>query len=228
MSLRGPVAAMTAVAVLLAGCDAGEPGGDVTTLSAPDVLERATAALAAAGSFRVRGMLQEGTLAVGYDLKRSGADSLGVFEDGETEFARLVIDGQEYFRLGEEFLATKIGVAEAHGYADRLPDSWVRYDSHRDDGLAKASSVFDVERWFTNGGRLTKSDPPAVGQQQVIKLYGVGDVADGGTLAVAIEGEPLPQELIPARGGHLWFSEFGADFPEVTAPGADEIIEIPV
>lgn len=225
--------AVAAMGLLLGGCSLGVPKSSeltsdngVSSLSATEILQQANAELAAAGTFRLSGTFQEDGVTVDFDLRQSGKNSLGSMRFLGMEVRRLRYDDREYFRFNEDYLATMIGSAKAHGYASTLAESWFTlpdsYDYFKTYALAFR---FDVDYVLRPGATVAKGTQETIDQHPAIALTGIG--RDAGTLYVATDGSPRPLKLIDPSGGELVFGDFGVAFPEVKAPPHGEILALP-
>ncbi|GIE85990.1 hypothetical protein [Actinoplanes regularis] len=192
----------------------------VAALSATQILERAQTALVDAKSFHLSGNVHDDDADYWIDLKQSGANMLGSAEFGGMKLEVLLVDGQGYVRMDEDMLAGGLGAEAAKKLAPRLSTSWIKPDKA---SFKEMASAFDVGKILKPAGKLTKGEVKLSNQRSVITLVDAG--GDYDELHIATTGEPLPLKIV--GGGRALFAEFGADFPEIKAPAAKQIIEMP-
>ncbi|HSV66194.1 MAG TPA: hypothetical protein VLJ59_09860 [Mycobacteriales bacterium] len=249
--LAGPVAGITAAAILLAGCNsksatptaqptsstsagstaatgpASPPANaPLTSLTAEQILDRAKQALVAAGSVRVRGGLSSGATALGFDVQMSTTTGAGTVRMPQGTFQAIVTETETYLKADPRFWSATLGPAAATKLAGR----WLR-PKVDNQSLKSIAALFRL-REFGDGvlspsGSLTKGKIKLINGQPAIAVSDSTGPADGrGTLWIATRGRPYPLRL---DGGTnisqgLMFSDFGQPV-RVTAPPAAEVVD---
>ncbi len=237
------LAAVPAALLLLAGCGddttggTGNPaasgasasassGGDnVSAMAADEILKKATAALKAAGSVRIKG---EETSGQGFsiDLRYSddnAAGTLGV--NGQTIELRKL--GQTvYLKGSREFWVGNGG----EGAAQLLTGKWLKtpLTDKRFSGLSELTDLDEAADGILGpDGTITKGEQKPINGVPCIGLVSSGK--DGGTLWVATTGEPYPVRIEPGAEsgskGAVDFSQYGEKVT-VDAPPADEVVDV--
>ncbi|KUL26342.1 hypothetical protein ADL15_38800 [Actinoplanes awajinensis subsp. mycoplanecinus] len=196
----------------------------MAALAVPEILERAEQALTAAKSYHLAGQVIQDGQPSPVDLKKSGGNTLLSTSRSGMTLQLLTVDGQTYFRADEKLLASLIGPELAERSGAIMAKSWMKPPAG-DRTWADLASEFRAEamlaslKGFTKGGTKVSNGHPVVVLQ---------DPAKKGILYVATTGEPYPLKMGAEQGvGSLLFTEFGADFPEIKAPAANEILQLP-
>jgi hypothetical protein len=194
----------------------------IKSLSADEILTKATTALNEAGSFHVKGdMTEEGTT-VNVDLKIKGKDAIGTvtLPDGAIKVLRIGTDA--YFQADAAFWK-KFGGAQGETIAVLFKDKWVKAGTDNKD-FAEFADMADPAKLLKPDGTATKGDEKTINGQATI---GVKDSGANGTIYIATTGKPYPVRLEgPSGQGAIDFSEFGATFDEIKAPPASEVVDL--
>jgi hypothetical protein len=213
-------------ALLVAGCTQGAapaPAGNGTAdLSAEEILAKAQAALAEAGSFQAKGdMTFEGD-DITIDMVVNGDDSKSTIVASGQTIEAVSVGDQVYLKLPEMFLtiiaaSNPAAATLAKDKFLKLPADDPRFESfsgflNLKDELIGAETA---PTGATKGEAKTINGTPAIG----VKV-------PEGTLYVATEGKPYPLRLESADGsGGVDFSNFGSA-AAVEAPPADQVLDI--
>ncbi|MGN9776944.1 hypothetical protein ACTMS0_14450 [Micromonospora sp. H33] len=195
-------------------------GNGVADLTAEEILKKTNAALKEAGSFHVKGELNDEGSKLSVDLKVKGKDLAGTLGLSGQSLQLLLVGGQPYFKADETFW--KESGPRGEGMAQLIGDRWVKVA--RDD--KNFGSLFKLAEAAGNlepDGKATKGEAKTIDASPVITLV---DESDKSTLYVATTGEPYPLLTIgPDNLGQLAFSEFGEPFPEIKKPAASDVID---
>ncbi|GAA2701899.1 hypothetical protein [Actinoplanes palleronii] len=216
--------------LLLAGCTSGTPepatppDNGVAVLAATEILDRATQALAAAKSYHLSGAFTGSDGYVTVDLKRSGENLLGEMTMDGKKIEALVVDGQKFVRLDKNFLTMAMGEDLAEQFAPIMTKNWLKPPV---DGatFGELTDLFEVKEMIKPKGALSKGEASISSQRPVIALLDSGNTFE--SVLVATTGEPLPVKVTYPGGGLMVFTDFGADFPEIKLPAANEFLQIP-
>jgi hypothetical protein len=209
-----------------ASASASSSGSGVAALSADEILKRATAALKAAGSVRIKGEGRSGTERFAIDLRYSDANSTGTLGvNGQTIELRKI--GQTVYLKGSREFWKGTGGESA---AQLLTGKWLKtpLTDKRFSGLSEltdleeaADGILDPDGALSKSGEKTINGVPCVGL--------VSSGKDGGTLWVATTGEPYPVRIEPGAGsgeqGALDFTGYGEKVT-VEAPPADLVVDV--
>ncbi|MFL6130728.1 MAG: hypothetical protein ACJ73E_16900 [Mycobacteriales bacterium] len=210
-----------------ASASASTAGGDsLAAQSAEEILKKATAALTAAGSVRIKGEGGTGNQRFAIDLRYSEANSTGTLKiNGQTVELRKL--GQAVYLKGSRELWVRNG---GEAVAQLLAGKWLKtpLTDRRFSGLSAltdlgeaAKGILDPDGTVTKDGRKTVNGVPCVGL--------VSSGKDGGTLWVATAGEPYPIRIEPSAGsgeqGALDFTGYGESVT-VDPPPADQVVDV--
>ncbi len=230
--IKPATVAVAAASMLLAGCGdktaaaptAATPSGNgIAALPAADIMTRAEKAVTDAKSFHAAGTAKEDSGdSYTIDLKESGSNLLATFTLSGMRLEVLAFDGRSYVRADPKFLAST-GITLPKVSADVLAKSWIK-PAPGDTTFSDMTDGFGLDELLDQSGELTKGDVTQIDGKPAIVL---NDVKDTGSVYVATTGEPLPLKATDGNGGVMTFSEFGAEFPEIKAPAAGEIISLP-
>jgi hypothetical protein len=240
--IRLLVAVPAAVLLAAAGCGddttagSGSPaptssgssaaGQGVAALSADGILTKATAALRAADSVRIKGEGGTGAERFSIDLRYAGDNSTGMLGvSGQTIELRKL--GQTvYLKGSREFWTSNGGEAAA----ELLTGKWLKtpLSDKRFSGLYQltdlreaAKGILDPDGTITKGAEKTVNGVPCIGL--------VSSGKDGGTLWVATTGEPYPVRIEPSADsgeqGALDFTGYGESVT-VEPPPADQVVDV--
>ncbi|HEY2949593.1 MAG TPA: hypothetical protein VGJ53_14570 [Micromonosporaceae bacterium] len=238
MRIRHALVPLVLAGTLLAGCGGDGGGGDgaapkpkstaptdngVAALSPNEILDKATAALESAKSYRVKGDIDTDGQKMSLDFKISGKDLLGSITSEGATIELLAVGGQNYIRPDEAFWKANGGDAGAT-MAQLMGDRWARL-STTDKNFSQLFKITDPSELLKPKGQLSKGETKQVTGGNAVGIIESG--TDGGTLWVATTGEPYPLMLEGPKGeGQLTFSDFGATFSDVVAPADTEVIDL--
>ncbi|GAA1639256.1 hypothetical protein [Actinoplanes couchii] len=233
--MRLNVLAATLV-LLLSGCGGGDsaetstpaaspeaPDNGVSALAADEILKRANTALAAADSYRMTGRATEQDTTVEVDVAVSGEDFKGTLSFSDTaDVEVMVVGGKQYMKPNKAFWSTVGFGAQADTIAAKLGDRWILVPA-RDKTWSGLFGFGDADAMLKPDGKVSKGETTAIAFTPVVVLN------DGGSstnkLYIATTGEPYPVLLGDLKGDRLEFSDFGASFPEITAPAAGDYVK---
>ncbi|BCJ39881.1 hypothetical protein GCM10010168_27400 [Actinoplanes ianthinogenes] len=233
--MKAVAAVLTAAVLLLAGCTkAAEPpkpavssapaDNGIAALSAEEILARAKQALADAKSYHMAGTIVMDDEPMKVDFKISGDDVLGSMTVAGGRIEMLAVGGQKYLRADESLLAMVVGEsATAKLGAKVLASKWLKPAP----GDKSATAMFEGLAGggiLSPSGKLTKGKTTISNGRPVIELI---ESESDGALYIATTGQPLPLKMGGKGIDTVLFTEFGAAFPEIVAPAAGEIVELP-
>jgi hypothetical protein len=234
MRIRYALVPLALAGALLAGC--GGDGGaapkpkstaptanGVSALSPTEILDKATAALESAKSYRIKGDIDSDGQKLSLDFKISGKNLLGSITSEGATIELLSIGGQNYIRPDEAFWKANAGDAGAT-MAQLMGDKWARL-STTDKNFTQLFKITDPSELLKPKGQLSKGETKQVTGGNAVAVIESG--ADGGTLWVATTGQPYPLMLEgPKNKGQLTFSDFGASFSDVVGPADTDVIDL--
>jgi hypothetical protein len=201
-------------------------GESIATLSADEILKKATAALQGAGSVRLEGEGGSGSKRFAIDLSYSADNSTGKLGvNGQTIELRKL--GQTvYLKGSREFWTSNGGEAAAQ----LLTGKWLKtpLSDKRFSGLSELTDLSEAAKGILDpDGTITKGTEKTVNGVRCIGLVSSGK--DGGTLWVATTGEPYPVRIEPnaesGEQGSLDFTGYGEPVT-VTPPPADLVVDV--
>ncbi len=234
MRLRIALVPLGIAAALLSGCTgtptstpttpaptptvAATPNG-VEALTAEEILSKATAALAAAKSFKAKGDDVDEAGKMSLDLTFSGANGQGSVTVPDGTFELIKVDSILYLKAAPEFW--KDALPEGAGAATLLlKDKYVKMDSTVP--LASVyGAIFDPAEFLKPDGAFTKGETSTINGTPAVALIAS---KDNSKLFIATTGEPLPLRIEGKPGVFIDFTNFGAAV-EVKAPSADQVID---
>ncbi|SLM01302.1 uncharacterized protein ACSP50_4538 [Actinoplanes sp. SE50/110] len=195
---------------------------DLTALSADEILTRATKAVHDAKSLHIKGIENgEGGEKIAIDMKQSGKNVLSRLTVNGMNVEFLVVDGVQYVRPDAKMYKT-LNLKLPAAVTARLATMWMK-PTAGDRVFAPMAEGMTMDNMLKPDGTVTKGETTTVDGKPAIALKS----ADG-DLLVATTGEPLPLKLMGGKdGGAITFSEYGADFPEIKAPAASEVYNLP-
>jgi hypothetical protein len=204
----------------------GSTGPGAAALSADEILKKATTALQAAKSVRIKGEGGSGTARFAIDLRYAGDTSTGTLGiNGQTielrKLARTV-----YLKGSREFWVGNGGETAAR----LLTGKWLKtpLTDKRFSGLSEltdlkeaATGILDPDGTITKGEQKTVNGVPCIGL--------VSSGKDGGRLWVAATGQPYPVRIEPSaesgQKGALDFTGYGESVT-VEPPPADQVVDV--
>lgn len=228
----------------LAGCggDEGDSADDVAApaesaapdtngvddLNADEILEEARDAATAADSVRISGEVVDDGSTIIIDMQYSGDGSNGTIgADGATMELLRVSTDEYYMKADAETWEQLTGEAAS---GDIFADRYVRIPGD-DESLGDLTSFLDFESFVEEAldpdGTLEKGETAEVNGVQAIGVVDP-DSEDGGTLWVALTGEPYPLRIESPEGsgeGAIDFLDWGKAV-DIKAPAEDEVIDL--
>jgi hypothetical protein len=222
---------------LLAGCggqtDTGSPApsaaatstassdNGIAALTPDEILTKATAALEKAGSFQMKGEMEENGDTMSVDLKFQGDDLSGTIGMAGSSIQLLKVGGQGYFKADSNFWK-KNGGPQGESIAQKIGGRWVKVKPD-DESFGELFSTFEVKKLLKADGTVTKGEPKTTDAGPAIALI---DSSDQSTLSIATAGEPYPLLMEgPDKKGQIVFSGFGSSF-EAKAPAESQVIDM--
>lgn len=217
---RPPVRFLVAAAAVLAlaGCGGSSTNG-IDQLEPDAILTQARAAVDDASSVHVKGTIADGgnDLVLDLTLTADGGATGTLTNQGQT-LTILAVDGEAWLSADAEFwTAQQAGSL----LADQLAGKYVPIpkDDTTFTGFTDWSTFWD--NGLTPKGSVEKGDVTEYNGQQAQPLV---QAKDGGTLYIALEGEPLPLGLDGGSGGSVTFEDWDADVT-VTAPAPEDVVD---
>ncbi len=218
-------------AALVAGCKTKSGGGGTATpppatdngvasLSAEEILARATTALANAKSFKAKGDITSDGTKVSIDMQFSGKDFKGNMSGEGLQFEIIKVGTDVYLKAPDEVWKTFLPPGQEAALA-LLKGKYVKVDATNPQFGSLASSL-DTAEILKPEGTVTKGEAKVVNGVPTIAL------SDGtaGTFYIATQGEPYPIRFEGKAGeGGIDFSEFNTS-ATVAAPPAAEIFDL--
>jgi len=220
MRARMLLVPLAAAAALLAGCTT-TPAVNATptpttngleSLTADEILDKATDALTDAKSFRVSGKGESDGQALEVDLTFAGDDAEGTITFDGLKVDVVQAGGAAYMKAGEEFWKTFLP-AEAQALALPLvAGKYVKVPSTE-------SIIPSIEDLLKPEGSVTKGEVTTVGGKPAIAV----ETTDG-KLHVSLVGKPYPIDIVSDEGT-IEFSDIDKDVT-IAAPPASEVFDI--
>jgi hypothetical protein len=227
--------ALAVAATTLAGCQADTPdpvrpgassapaAAGIAALSADEILQRAKAALTKAKSYQIKGELEQDDENIAFDLKVSGADSIGSMSIGTAKLELLTVGGKKYMRPNKQFWITTMGPKQGPTVAKAIGDHWVA-GADKDQSFAEIFTMTSVDQLLRPTGALSKGEEKVVGGVAAIGLKDGGD--PDSMFYVATTGEPYPLQMTSKGRNLMVFSDFGATFTGIEAPAENQILDL--
>lgn len=221
MTLRRTIVLGLAAGLALVGCSDDGGGLDVDALSAQEIVDEATEAARSESSVKASGAtVDDGGTPMDLDLSISPDGTTGTMTVEGTTIQLLITDQEFYMRADGDSWTTLAGDAAAGAL---LADRWVLVPTAEED-FAEVAFFADwdtfVNELFSVEGTLSKGDVEEIDGVDTVAIIEDG----GGTMWIAIEGDPLP-----IRGddgeGDVFDLEWGVDV-DITLPEADEVIDL--
>lgn len=202
-----------------ASASASAPTGNgVESLAADAILAKAIAALDKAGSFRLKGTIEDSGEKLTVDFKVKGDDTSGTLDMGDGTMQLLKI-GKKIFIKGDADFWKTFGGDQV---AKLLDGKWVKASTDSAQ-FADFTSLADPEQLLKAEGTVTKGDVKTVNGVRAIALSD----KENGTLYIAVDGEPYPVRLeAPDGSGAMDFSDFGGSFDELKEPADKDVVDI--
>jgi hypothetical protein len=243
VNFTGAVVVLASTALLATGCagqnddkgGAAAPAAQATSaapatngveaLEAEQILDKAKAALKKAGSFHMKGDIVTDGDKMGLDFKTDGTKVKGKLSMAGPSVELLEVGGKRYIRPDAAFWGMSGGKEQGEQLAKLVGDRWVEVKAG-DKDTADMFGFSDIDSMLDAEGKVTKGQVKDVNGKPAIGL--VDNSKDGGTLYIATTGEPYPLriESKDAAEGGLDFTEFGAEFADIVAPAANEVVDL--
>jgi len=190
----------------------------VAGLAADEIFQRMTTAMANSTSVRVVGTGVQDDSSVSVDLRLDTAgNAYGHVDSRGQRIDVVAVEGAVYFSADASFWTAQVGAAAAQELSGRFVEV--------PEGDSMFADLVDYDRFLDTllvaEGDVDRGAESSIDGIAVVELI---DTADEGSLFVALEGEPLPQKLVPVDGGELIFSDWNSDV-SVERPAADQIVD---
>ncbi|MFJ9741582.1 hypothetical protein [Streptomyces sp. NPDC101166] len=240
--LAGAVCALVVTSAGLSGCDEDPDAGTngVGKLAADEIQAKAKAAAGAAGAVRLSGTVVAGGRSYKLDMRLKANGGSGTVTAQGSSFQLLRVGEELYLKAdagfwkhqsaedSEDSKDSEGGGGKDTDAADKLDGKYVKVPTG-DPSYKKFSGFTDkdllLDSLLTLHGSLGKDghqEDPASGAR-TIRISGGG--GSGGTLDVALEGQPYPLRLVRAGdAGTLSFSAWGENFA-LAEPAKDETVD---
>jgi hypothetical protein len=219
-------AIVLAFAGLLGGCT-GAPTPKLTVtdngvagLPAEEILARATAAMTAAGSYRIHGVTATDAGPVTVDMQVSGTRNKGsVTVAGTTiEFVR---SGTDVYIKAPAAVWAGLMPPERAELPAQLAGKYAKLDA-ADARFSDLTNLSDPTAMLTADGVVTKGDVRTVNGFPAIALI---DSSDGSRLYVATVGPPRPVRIETGAADGVDFTGYGVPVAIATPP-AGEVVDL--
>lgn len=220
----------------LVGCgdgDASQGGAPAPTtngveqLSAAKILDRAKAAAVAAGSVHVSGEVVDDEDAVGIDVRFGADGSTGTMAVNGAELELLRVGADVYMKATGDTWDELTG---RQGVGELIADRYVKVPAG-DESFGNLTTFLNLESFIDDvldpTGELAKGKTTQVRGTQAIGIVDT-DKKDGGTLYVALTGEPLPLRIKGPAGstkGAVDFLDWGKPV-EIVPPAEADVIDL--
>jgi len=239
-----PLIVAVAAAVLLAGCGGGSGAGGagssptaptatalaengVADLPATEILAKAKTALTQASSVHIKGGGVSDGQQFALDMRYGTAGATGSLTINGQVIELLRVGSTAYLKGTEAFWRSS---SRSTAVAELLKGRYLELPANRPD-FAELTSFTDLRKdaaeLVTPEGEITKGGRKTVYGVEAIAL----DSSKGGTLYVALRGEPYPLQAVSSAEaksgdtGSLDFLDYGVPVT-VTAPPADQVVDI--
>ncbi|MGH8836442.1 MAG: hypothetical protein ACRDWG_15815 [Actinomycetes bacterium] len=210
--------------------DTGAPASTtngVEQLSATEILDKAKAAAVAAGSVHVSGEVVQDEGTFGIDMRFGADGSTGTMTFNGAQLELLRVGADVYMKATGD---TWNDLTGQQGVGELIADRYVKVPAG-DESFGDFTSFLSLES-FIDGvldptGELEKGTTTEVRGAQAIGVVDT-DKEDGGTVYIALTGEPLPLRIQGAEGS----TESAIDFLDwgkamaVTAPAEGDVVDL--
>ncbi len=212
--------ASTTAAPASAGASATVAGNGIESLSAPEILARSQAALAAAPSFHLKLTATVAGFVVVSEMDAVGRNLKGT-QTGQAQPVEFIRIGDDlYVKAGDGFWSTIVSLSQiAH-----LSSKWVKVPAS---SPTFSALIPDPKTMLSNATGVTKSGSSTLDGKPVVGL-----TSQGSTVYVATDGEPYPVKVEGTQNTEFGpgtlvaeFSRYGAVTTTITAP-TGEIVDI--
>jgi hypothetical protein len=200
----------------------------IADLPANQILERSRTALRDAGTVHISGGGFSDGEQFSLDIRIKGSEGgAGSVTANGQKIELIRIGKTAYVKADEEFWRSQTGNAQA---AQLLRGKYLK-GSTSDDNLKSLVSFTDLASVATElldpDGTLTKGERKTIRGVQAIGLVESG--SEAGTLYVALQGDPVPLQLVPEGKtddtGTLDFLDYGKSV-DLAAPPADQTVDV--
>lgn len=221
------LASVFVAGLVLVGCgdDDGDADNGVEELSADEILERARTAATEAGSVRIAGEVSQDNESFALDMRVGADGATGTITAQGATLEMLRVGEDHYLKATADAWETLTGEAAA---GQLLADKYVKVPGDDESlGIGTFLLNFDqlLDEMLSPDGELEKGETSEINGTRVIGL--VDNSEDGGTLFVALTGEPYPLRIAAPEGsgeGAIDFLEWGESV-EVSAPAEDQVVD---
>lgn len=220
-----PLALIGGALLLLGGCGSTSSENGIASKSATEIVAAAGRATEAASSVHVIGQQSSGGMPVTLDLYlQSGKGGHGVISEKGLTFEVIVLDGTTYIKGSYSFYKQIAGNAAAQLFQGK----WLKAPSSNKE-LSQLGSLTDVHKLIGTAlaehGALTKGSTATVDGQKTIA---VRDATKGGTLYVAVSGQPLPVEISKtgSEAGQMSFEDWNKPVSIQAPAGAIDLSQL--
>jgi hypothetical protein len=199
----------------------------VADLSAKDILARAKKALGGARSVHIKGGGFSGGEQFALDMRYGSDGATGsLTSNGQT--IELLRVGETVYLKGSEAFWRSIGGGSA---AELLKGRYLKVPASTPDFAELAgftNLTKNAEDLLSPDGEVTKGERKTI---RGVEAIGLNDSSkEGGTLYIAVRGEPYPLQVVPRKDaksdetGSLDFYDYGVPV-KVSAPPADQVVD---
>lgn len=199
----------------------------VEELSPEEILEEAKGAATRADSVRVSGEVVDDGSTIVIDVQYSGDRSVGTISADGATFELLRVSTDQYYMKADADTWEQLTGDAATG--EIFADRYVRMPN--DESVGDLTSFFEFESFIDEAlapdGAIEKGETAEVNGVNAIGLVD-RDSEDGGTLWVALTGEPYPLRIESPDGsgeGAIDFIDWG-EAVDITAPADDEVMDL--
>lgn len=211
--------------LLLGGCGSSGSENGLASKSAAEIITAAGRATEAASSVHVVGRQSAGSMPVTLDLYlQSGKGGHGVISEKGLSFEVIVLYGTTYIKGSSSFYKQIAGNAAAQLFQGK----WLKAPSSNKE-LAQLGSLTDLHKLIGTAlaghGALTKGSTATVNGQKTIA---VRDATKGGTLYVALSGQPLPVQISKTgnEAGQINFEDWNKPVSIQAPAGAIDLSQL--
>jgi hypothetical protein len=185
-------------------------------------VEKAAAATDAAGSYRVTGEVTHEGERLNADVRIKGKDIYGTATTSQGTVKVLRVGADVYLQADPAFWKM-FGGSAAETIGTLFKGKWVK-TSAANKQWSEFASIGDVTQMVKTFGTstITKGDLKTVNGVSAIELK----EASGASIFVAATGEPYIVRVEMRDKGELNVADFGANFDDVKAPPADQVVDL--
>ncbi|MGH2832006.1 MAG: hypothetical protein ACRDK2_04455 [Solirubrobacteraceae bacterium] len=222
-----PLALVGGALLLLAGCGSSSSSSEngVASKSATEIITAAGRAAEAASSVHVVGQESSASMPITLNLYlEAGKGGHGVISEKGLSFEVIVLSGTTYIKGSPAFYKQIAGRAAAQLFQGK----WLKAPSS-DKELVQLGSLTDLHKLISatlaGHGALAKGSTLTVNGHKAI---GIRDTTKGGTLYVAVSGQPLPVEISKtgSEAGQIRFEEWNKPVSIQAPAGAIDLSQL--